>query len=203
MNGIATTELPLRVAKGVVRGKSWAVEEAYRMLSQRVMNQAMRILNDRSLAEEVVQDTFIDLLEKCRQIKEPSGVPGWVRKVATNHCLMKLRSPWHAKRIAGEDFDTMEESTADTSTSMERNAVHNDLANALASLPVETRAVIWLHDVEGYTHREIGDLMGRTTSFSKSQLARGYEKLLAWSQQGELHESKDGTVRTIQITCPS
>lgn len=186
-----------------MRGKSWAVEEAYRMLSQRVMNQAMRILNDRSLAEEVVQDTFIDLLEKCRQIKEPSGVPGWVRKVATNHCLMKLRSPWHAKRIAGEDFDTMEESTADTSTSMERNAVHNDLANALASLPVETRAVIWLHDVEGYTHREIGDLMGRTTSFSKSQLARGYEKLLAWSQQGELHESKDGTVRTIQITCPS
>ena len=41
-------------------------------------------------------------------------------------------------------------------------------------------AVVWLHDVEGYTHEEIAELMGMTTSFSKSQLARAHQKLRRW-----------------------
>ena len=56
------------------------------------------------------------------------------------------------------------------------------LPHALASLGSEARAVIWLHDVEGYTHKEIGELMGKTASFSKSQLARGYQRLSDWAR---------------------
>jgi len=52
-----------------------------------------------------------------------------------------------------------------------------DLDAALASLPEVTRVVVWLHDVEGYTHKEIADLMGKTESFSKSQLSRAYQRL--------------------------
>ncbi|HEY3517224.1 MAG TPA: sigma factor-like helix-turn-helix DNA-binding protein, partial [Gammaproteobacteria bacterium] len=56
-------------------------------------------------------------------------------------------------------------------------AAQADLERALAMLSPLTRTVVWLHDVEGYTHAEIGRLMGRTTSFSKSQLARAHERL--------------------------
>ena len=52
-----------------------------------------------------------------------------------------------------------------------------DLERALDMLPPKARAVIWLHDVDGYTHKEIGRLFGRTASYSKSQLARGYQRL--------------------------
>ena len=52
-----------------------------------------------------------------------------------------------------------------------------ELERALETLPATARAVVWLHDVEGLTHREIGKLMGRTASFSKSQLARAHERL--------------------------
>lgn len=52
-----------------------------------------------------------------------------------------------------------------------------DLDAALASLPSVSRAVVWLHDVEGFTHKEIAALMGRTESFSKSQLSRAYQRL--------------------------
>jgi RNA polymerase sigma-70 factor (ECF subfamily) len=52
-----------------------------------------------------------------------------------------------------------------------------DLERALASLPALSRTVVWLHDVEGYTHAEIGRLLGYTTSFSKSQLARAHLRL--------------------------
>ena len=52
-----------------------------------------------------------------------------------------------------------------------------DLDAALASLPDVSRAVVWLHDVEGFTHKEIASLMGKTESFSKSQLSRAYQRL--------------------------
>ena len=51
------------------------------------------------------------------------------------------------------------------------------LERALDQVADVARAVVWLHDVEGYTHAEIGRLMGRTASFSKSQLARAHERL--------------------------
>ena len=52
-----------------------------------------------------------------------------------------------------------------------------DLDAALANLPAVGRTIVWLHDVEGFTHKEIGKLMGRTESFSKSQLSRAYQRL--------------------------
>jgi DNA-directed RNA polymerase specialized sigma24 family protein len=64
------------------------------------------------------------------------------------------------------------------------------LEQALATLSEEARTVVWLHDVEGYTHKEIGELMGKTASFSKSQLARAYEKLLLWQQQRETKQAE-------------
>ncbi len=55
-----------------------------------------------------------------------------------------------------------------------------DLEAALRRLPARSRAVLWLHDVEGYTHEEIGALMGKTASFSKSQLSRAHRRLREW-----------------------
>jgi RNA polymerase sigma-70 factor (ECF subfamily) len=59
-----------------------------------------------------------------------------------------------------------------------------DLEAALGRLPERSRAVVWLHDVEGYTHEEIAELMGMTTSFSKSQLARAHDRLRRWLGAG-------------------
>jgi RNA polymerase sigma-70 factor (ECF subfamily) len=55
-----------------------------------------------------------------------------------------------------------------------------DLEAALERLPETSRAVVWLHDVEGYTHEEIGKMMGKTPSFSKSQLSRAHGRLRTW-----------------------
>ena len=49
-----------------------------------------------------------------------------------------------------------------------------------ASVSETSRAVVWLHDVEGYTHEEIAAQMGKTVSFSKSQLARAHQRLRLW-----------------------
>jgi RNA polymerase sigma factor (sigma-70 family) len=192
MAGFSDIQLPDTVAQGVLRGDRSALAEAYRVLAAAVMNLASRILQDRQLAEEVVQDTFIDLVEKSGQISSAEAIAAWVRKVAVNHCLMRLRSPWHAKRSEADAEDIF---ATQGDHSMEWVAVVPTLERALGALTAEARSVVWLHDVEGYTHKEIGQLMGKTASFSKSQLARAYEKLLAWQAQRDTEDAAHTSAR--------
>ena len=103
MTGFSACQIPQKTARGVLRGERAAVADAYGILSRPVMGLAMRILQDRAQAEEVVQDTFVELLEKCTQIQARDAIKAWVRRVAVNHCLMRLRSPWHARRDASDD----------------------------------------------------------------------------------------------------
>ena len=171
--------IPLQVAKRVLRGDAQAIGTAYELLAPRVLTLATRMLHDRGAAEEVVQDTFIDLVEKSRQIRDPGAIAAWVKQVAVNHCLMRLRSPWQSRR---HEFDATQESEQiqPEAPPLEWVAGSQTLEGALGLLSDEARSVLWLHEVEGYTHAEIGTLMGRTASFSKSQLARAYQKLLEW-----------------------
>ena len=157
------------------------------------MGMAMRILQDEGIAQEVVQDTFVELIEKAHTLKDPNAVLGWVRKVAVNHCLMRLRSPWHKRRVTLELVDDVDVTNGST-----RLEDIQDIERALATLPEETRMVIWLHDVEGYTHKEIGTLLGRTASYSKSQLARGYQTLtlLYGGSRDDIEDSSIRSTRT-------
>ncbi len=186
MAGFAAAVLPDEVTLGVVEGDPVAIARAYETLCQPVMNLAARILQDRGAAEEVVQDTFVELLEKATSIRERGAVKAWVRTVAVNHCLMRLRSPWTSRRMAGETDYLLETQQLDEApVAVEQAMMLPTLEHALASLSDEARAVIWLHDVEGYTHKEIGELMGKTASFSKSQLARGYQRLAEWARAND------------------
>ncbi len=76
-----------------------------------------------------------------------------------------------------------------------------DLEAAMSRLTERSRAVVWLHDVEGYTHEEIAELMGMTTSFSKSQLARAHEKLRRWLGEGA--KAARGRRRTSRSAWPA
>jgi len=140
------------------------------------MGMAQRILQDRGLAQEVVQDTFVELLEKSTDIRSEQSLVAWVRRVAVNNCLMRLRSGWYRYRLFNPEVAT---EFPDPSSDSERQAAIRDLERALGSLPAATRMVLWLHDVEGYTHGEIAALMGKSPSYSKSQLSRGRRKLRA------------------------
>ncbi len=174
--GFGQIQLPDEVCTGVLRGDPDCIGVAYEMLARKVKTLAARMLGDAHSAEEVVQDTFIELVEKSTQIRDPGAIGAWVKRVAVNHCLMRLRSPWHTRRMQVREEDEP------AATSLEWVEGNDALARALKDLTDDARVVLWLHEVEGYTHKEIGELMGRTASFSKSQLARAYQKLLDWRQ---------------------
>lgn len=141
----------------------------YETFAPRVFALGVRVLGRRELAEDVLQETFVAVLRGLDGYRSECPVGQWIRRIAVRRCLMYLRSPWHRRRLDGEP--------AEPAVSADDVALGLDLASALACLPAKTRAVVWLHDVEGYTHREIAELMGGTVSFSKSQLARAHRRL--------------------------
>jgi RNA polymerase sigma factor (sigma-70 family) len=176
----------IKVEETVVRalqgGERAALEKVYVQLSSFVYSLALRLLKDEQLAAEITQDTFIDVFEKASSLREPAAFVGWVKQIAVNLCFMQLRSPWHKRRVS---IDSSTESGSGITEFEERDSHHHservdlvsDLQSALNSLPEQARVVVWLHDVEGYTHNEIGKFFGKSVSFSKTQLARAYARL--------------------------
>jgi RNA polymerase sigma-70 factor (ECF subfamily) len=170
-----TTHIPevepavLAAARG---GDVAAHARLYELFAPLVYTLGRRMLVSQALAEDVLQETFVEVLGKIESFRGEAGFGFWVRRIAVNKCLMHLRSSWVSRRSADEP----PESSADDhgAEQLEHRAA---IEAALAELTPTARAVVWLHDVEGYTHREIAESMGKTTSFSKSQLARAHERL--------------------------
>ena len=169
---IATTDLLLARAR---KGDAAAFEEIYRTFCGPVYTLALRICASADKAEDVVQDTFIEAFAKLDQFRGEAPFWAWLRRVAINNTLQKLRSQKRLSLVSADDqfHELASPQDLNPGTSM-------DLDKMLSRLPATTRSVVWLHDVEGYTHREIAAMMGKTESFSKSQLARAYEKLRKW-----------------------
>ena len=154
-------------------GDTAANEAVYLAFATAVYNLALRLTRQRQVADEVLQETFIEVLTKIGSFRGEAPIGFWIREIAVNKCLMHLRSGWHRKAIplAAKEPDADDGIIAETSPD------YLDLEKAMARLSPVSRTVVWLHDVEGYTHQEIGNLMSKTSSFSKSQLARAHKHL--------------------------
>ncbi len=149
-----------------------ALERLYRAYEGMVYTLARRMCRSAEDAEDVLQETFFQV---CRSIKSFRGTGGgsltaWVKRIAASKALMRVR---YAKY---RETDELHEET-DAGVHDGDVGLGLDLEAALARLSDTSRAVVWLHDVEGYTHEEIAELMGKSVSFSKSQLSRAHARL--------------------------
>ncbi len=101
----------------------------------------------------------------------PGSLTAWIKRIAASKALIRIRyDKYREVEELGEESGWAGRRDADAGLRM-------DLEKALGRLSETSRAVVWLHDVEGYTHEEIAELMGKTVSFSKSQLSRAHARL--------------------------
>jgi RNA polymerase sigma-70 factor (ECF subfamily) len=172
-----------RLAEIVVPGTELAAARAgdaaaRRALFERVSPGAFafirRLVRHQAMAEDLLQDTLIAMYEHLGDFRGEAPFGVWVRSIAVSQCLMAFRSPWHRARQA---LDSWMEDGQISSLAEGRTSDLIDLDRALAKLSPVTRTVVWLYDVEGWTHEEIALAFERTVSFSKSQLARGHARL--------------------------
>ena len=91
---VTHSSVSLQTNEASKAGDHSARELTFRALSGPMYSMAFRILADRPLAEEVTLDTFVDVFTKIGKLREHHTFLGWVRKIAINHCHLRLRSPW-------------------------------------------------------------------------------------------------------------
>jgi RNA polymerase sigma-70 factor (ECF subfamily) len=134
----------------------------------------------------VTQEAFITVFRKLRQFRGDAPFWGWLRRVVINHAISTLRRRPGADEVEFQDYQAAVEGQQD------QVGLAMDLESALASLDDEDRAVVWLHDVEGYGHLEIAEMFGRTESYSKTRLSRARARLRTMldGSQGALAEKQ-------------
>ncbi len=154
------------------RGDREALGEFYAACSRPAYTLIRRIVPGPA-ADDVLQDAFIDAIRGLPRYAGDAPLGAWFRSIVVRRCFMHLRSPWQRSR---EWLDDLVE-RSDLSAAPVAAGLALDLERALERLPSLARLVVWLHDVEGYTHEEIAAVTARTTSFSKSQLARARARL--------------------------
>jgi RNA polymerase sigma-70 factor (ECF subfamily) len=178
MSSFLHTELSIEVVDLARNGDRGAREHIYRTFERPVRTLARRLIARHAAAEDVAHDVFVDVLTRIDQFDGRGSFAGWVRSITVNRCLMHLRSPWQRSLRWfdpwSDDGSVREPPELVVSRGQELGI---DLERALAMLPDTARLVVWLHDVEGYTHPQIGGMLGGTASLSKSQLARAHAQL--------------------------
>jgi len=173
-------EVAAEVVRAARAGDARAHEAIYLTCRRPIYTLIRRLVSRAAIADELFQETFVEVLRNIGAYSGEGSFGGWVRSIAVSKCLMYLRSPWHRSLLYldNDDEDTAPVVLLDPATHPDVQAAASaDVERAMAALPALTRSVVWLHDVEGYTHGEIARLLGRTTSFSKSQLARAHVRL--------------------------
>jgi RNA polymerase sigma factor (sigma-70 family) len=163
-------------------GSERAQAAIYAAVAPATFGLVRRLAGSRALAEDLFQETMMAVFQSLASFRGEAPLGAWVRRIAVSKCLMYLRSPWHRARLRLSSQSDADERWVEAllPATPGPRAESVDLERALASLAPTARAVVWLFEVEGYSHEEIALSFGRSVSFSKSQLARAHVKLRQW-----------------------
>ena len=178
MSKFADIQIDPAIVKRAARGDVRAHEIIYRAFATPVYSICLRFTRVPAHAEDLVQETFIEIMRSVAKFRGEAALGSWIRRIAVSKALMFLRSAWTVRSQSLDDgWEEVTPGNAASHGISSHPDAAMDLDAALANLPPVGRTIVWLHDVEGFTHKEIGKLMGRTESFSKSQLSRAYQRL--------------------------
>jgi len=174
MAGFSDIQIDPETAAAARDGDVAALGRVYEACAPAAYTLLRRLVRREAVAEDLLQETFADVIQHIASFEGRAPLPMWVRSIAVRRGLMYLRSPWHRSL---EWLEARPDVQPVTGAESGRADQCEDLDRALMTLPPLSRAVVWLHDVEGYTHGEIAAELGRTASFSKSQLSRAHARL--------------------------
>ncbi len=170
--------VPEETVRLAAAGDTRAFEDIYNAYHPRVYSNCLRMTRNVSEAEDLTQDVFVQLFRKLKTFRCESAFSTWLHRMTVNAVLMHFRKPIVRTEQTTLDGDDQRERlnaslTARTSSVIDRMSLNE----ALARLSPGYRAVFILHDVEGYEHNEIGEILGCAVGTSNSQLHKARLKL--------------------------
>jgi RNA polymerase sigma-70 factor, ECF subfamily len=152
-----------------------AFETIYRQHAARIYTLACRMAGSPQDGEDLLQEIFLQVYRKLGSYKGDSTLGTWLYRLALNHCLDYVRSKQAKMNRLTETLDT--ETSVRPAANRETPIARLDLERALERLPDGCREAFVLHDVEGFGHKEIAELLGIAEGTSKSQVFKARAKL--------------------------
>jgi RNA polymerase sigma-70 factor (ECF subfamily) len=162
-------------------GDAEAFEVLYSLHKRRVYSLCLRMTSNTAEAEDLTQEAFLQLFRKIGTFRGESAFSTWLHRMAVNVVLMQLRKK-SLPVVPLEDTIETEEDTPKKEPGAEDPVLAGSvdrlqLKKAVESLPPGYRTIFVLHDVEGYEHNEIAEIVGCSIGNSKSQLHKARMKL--------------------------
>ena len=159
--------------EGCIRENSKHQRELYRRYAGKMLVVARRYARHQMEAEDIVQDAFIKVFDNIGKFAGKGSFEGWVRRIVVNTALKKQdRKSFRNEQIG---IENREEGSLQPEAYADLNA--EELLGMIARLPDGYRLVFNLYAIEGYSHREIADLLGIKESTSRSQLVKARKML--------------------------
>jgi RNA polymerase sigma-70 factor (ECF subfamily) len=171
-------DLVSRSREGEVR----AMEILYGHFKSSLISLAFRYTYNYAVAEDLLQDIFVKVFTHLYTLDDDKAFVRWLYRVAVNTCLSYLRT--HKKlRQRTISLDEVEGVVRDTSSMDAEREANKPLEEAIYSLPAKLKSVFLLHDVQGFKHLEIAQILGCSTGTSKSQLFKARMKIRKYLEE--------------------
>ncbi len=157
-----------RIIRGCQENDPGAQRELYDMFRTKMFGICMRYAGNYDDAQDILQDGFIKVFEKISQFGFKGAFEGWIRKVIVNTALEKYRI--HYKQVTVEEFKSGSETEDSGDITSDIDA--GELVRIVQELSPRYRVVFNLYAIEGYSHKEIGEMLKISEGTSKSNLSR-------------------------------
>jgi RNA polymerase sigma factor (sigma-70 family) len=158
-----------KLIRACQKGDAIAQREIYNKYSGKMMGVCMRYVNSRFEAEDILISGFMRIFDKIGQYKHEGSFEGWIRRVMVNEALGYIRKNKSIYlEIEIEKADYHKETNTEAYTGLEAE----DLLKLVQQLPHGYKTVFNLYAIEGYSHKEIADMLQISENTSKSQLSR-------------------------------
>ena len=161
--------LDFQLIESCIKGDRAAQKVLYDRLAPRMFPVCIRYVGDRELAEDILQEGFITLFTRLDTYKGDGSFEGWARKIFVTTALMELRKKDALKM--SDDLETARGMKAETVTQLQ-SIGYKDLMKLITQLPPGFRTVFNMYAIEGYSHKEIGEILGISETTSRTQLSR-------------------------------
>ena len=161
---IAETDL----IQGCIEGERRMQEELYNRFSPKMFAVCLRYAGNADDAQDILQEGFIKIFKNLTRFRSEGSFEGWIRRIFVNTAIEHLRRKKYLKPIDEKEENTLPYKEVTVLDSLGEK----DIMDLINQLSPGYRTVFNMYVVEGYTHKEVGDILGISEGTSKSQLAR-------------------------------
>jgi RNA polymerase sigma-70 factor (ECF subfamily) len=186
-------------------GDQLMFEHLYRLHSRRVYALCLRMAGNTTEAEDLTQEVFLLLLRKIHTFRGDSAFSTWLHRLTVNLVLMHLRRKSlpvvsiEANPDPDQNGDSPTNDIGEPDLLLEGSIDRINLQRCIEQLPAGYRTMFVLHDIEGYRHIEIAEMLGRSIGASKSQLHKARLRLRELLHESKRQKARDERMTTVKM----